>query len=320
MGCETGATRKAVVEQLEKIWSCVLASNLEKHPDRRARPVMSWPERDKLSSAWLLALPTGDTAISSPVFAEAAAAMLCIPSPVCSDKNGCVVGDRRVDLFGDGVQAARMEGDGWRTRHDFLKMVLARLFRWAKVPYQCEVFNLYAHLIPQDGLNRMERGRKRQGLVPDFMLGVVGERNQGSDELAELKVISCCPSRYPVAPPHPRQDRVGTRAVEKRAKMLTAEYRKKAREVDRVYGGGREVEVGRVDRKLTEYGQVRGLVFGAFGEASEGVHNLVQRIAESRVKAMGLQQGRDTYKGEMGVLVGQVRRILSVTAVRAQAE
>ena len=46
----------------------------------------------------------------------------------------------------------------------------------------------------------------------------------------------------------------------------------------------------------------------------------MQRIAECRVKAMGLQQGRDTYKGEMGVLVGQVRRILSVTAVRAQAE
>ena len=46
----------------------------------------------------------------------------------------------------------------------------------------------------------------------------------------------------------------------------------------------------------------------------------MQRIAECRVKAMGLQQGRDTYKGEMGVLVGQVRRILSVAAVRAQAE
>ena len=33
-----------------------------------------------------------------------------------------------------------------------------------------------------------------------------------------------------------------------------------------------------------------------------------------------MQQGRDSGKGELGVIVGQVRRILSVTAVRAQAE
>ena len=33
-----------------------------------------------------------------------------------------------------------------------------------------------------------------------------------------------------------------------------------------------------------------------------------------------MQQGRQTGSGELGVLVGQIRRILSVTAVRAQAE
>ena len=30
----------------------------------------------------------------------------------------------------------------------------------------------------------------------------------------------------------------------------------------------------RVQRKLVDFGKVRGLVFGAFGEASEGVHEL----------------------------------------------
>ena len=126
-GCVTGSTRKMVVEQMDKIWGSVLKKGLESHPDRRARPVMSWPERDKLSSAWLLALPTGDTALSSPVFAEAAAAMLCLHSPAC------------------------------------------------------EVFNLFTHLIPQEGLSRMDRGRKRQGLVPDFMMEVAGERRQGRE-------------------------------------------------------------------------------------------------------------------------------------------
>ena len=59
------------------------------------------------------------------------------------------------------------------------------------------------------------------------------------------------------------------------------------------------------------------LVFGAFGKASEAVHDLMLKTAVSRVYAMGLQQGRDSYKVELGVTVGQVRRILSVAAVRA---
>ena len=47
----------------------------------------------------------------------------------------------------------------------------------------------------------MERGRKRQGLVPDFMLELEGERGQKRDEqLAELKVICCCPSSYTLDP------------------------------------------------------------------------------------------------------------------------
>jgi hypothetical protein len=42
-------------------------------------------------------------------------------------------------------------------------MMFSKLMRWAKMPFQCEVFNMFAHLIPQQGLSRMERGRKRPG-------------------------------------------------------------------------------------------------------------------------------------------------------------
>ena len=125
----------------------------------------------------------------------------------------------------------------------------------------------------------MERGRKRQGLVPDFLLVLDGERGQKKDELAELKVIFCCPSRYNLIPPPPHPDRETVKAVDRRARVLTEEYTKKARDVDRVYGGVAEGTVGRVQRKLIDFGEVRGLVFGAFGECSEGVHELVQQLA-----------------------------------------
>ena len=155
--------------------------------------------------------------------------------------------------------------------------------------------------------------------MPDFMMEVTKENRRKQKELAELKVLCCCPSRYNMSPAPPG-DRDHVKAVDKRARVLTTEYRNKAKKVDMDFGGSVEGEVGRVERKLEDYGQVRGLVFGAFGEASEGVHELVQDLAVSRLQAVGLQQGRVSDKGEMAVLVGQIRRILSTTAVMAQVD
>ena len=45
-----------------------------------------------------------------------------------------------------------------------------------------------------------------------------------------------------------------------------------------------------------------------------------KNLANSRLKAQGLQQGREGGEGELGVVVWQVRRMLSIAAVRAQAE
>ena len=55
------------------------------------------------------------------------------------------------------------------------------------------MFGLFSHLIPQDGLSRIERGRKRQGLGSAW-LGLV-KRGEEKLVLAELKVLSC-PTRY----------------------------------------------------------------------------------------------------------------------------
>ena len=92
------------------------------------------------------------------------------------------------------------------------------------------MFGLFSHLIPQEGLSRIERGRKRQGLVPDFQLGLASDRGEDKLVLAELKVLSCCPTRY-----SPSSQ---VRAVDRRARALTGEYLAKAREVDRQKGWG----------------------------------------------------------------------------------
>ena len=93
-----------------------------------------------------------------------------------------VPGRATICQFGDSVVNARMRGDGWRRRHDAIKMRLKSLLQWAGIRAECEVFNAFADVIPQQGLSRIERGQRRQGLVPDFKLE--GERG-GEETLCE---------------------------------------------------------------------------------------------------------------------------------------
>ena len=181
-------------------------------------------------------------------------------------------GGERVCRWGDKVVSATMKGDGWRKRHDAIKLRIQHLLRGADIPVQCEVFNEFADLIPQAGLSRIERGRRRQGLVPDFKLR--GEEGEG-EVLCELKAMSACPSQYP-RNPRPRN---GVRGVERRADGLTAAYALKAKEIDWQYCGiprpprgqrGQPAaprQIGPVEARLRTYCKVRGWCFGAWGRS-----------------------------------------------------
>ena len=321
-GLIDGNLRSLLVEHRERMMGRVLEESLRRHPNQAARPVWSWPERDKLSSQWLLTLPGPDTTITSEEFKECVAALLCLPSPACAQLLGVRVGRASVDKFGDVVMAAALAGDGWRRRHDEVKMKLLGLLRWAGVQVDCEVFNIFAGLIPQQGLSRMEQGRKRQGLVPDFRLRVPaagGERPQVEDlALAELKVISCCPTRYK------RNPRATERAVDRRAATLPNEYLQHARKIDREFGGVAAGVVGPVEAKLLSFPPLRKWVFGAWGEVSQDVHTLVKDLATSRARHQrqlvgGWRWDRRSEEAEIAVYTGQVRRLLSVEGVRSQA-
>ena len=77
---------------------------------------------------------------------------------------------------------------------------------------------------------------------------------------------------------------------------------------------------GPVERRLDEFGELLGLVVGAWGEASERVNQLVQALAEARLTFQGLERGRPGSKEELGVCVGQVRKRMSMAAVKAQVD
>ena len=173
---------------------------------------------------------------------------------------------------------------------------------------------MFSHLIPAEGLTRIERGRKRQGLVPDFRLEIPSSTEGTKLQLAELKMICCCATWYPSS------SGVNVRGTDKRAEKLHGEYHKKAKDIDRniikIQNGGR----GPVEKKLDEYGKIIGLCFGAWGEASEDVHTLIHTLAKSRIASQNLRHGFRAEAAELGIITGQIRRRISLVAIKSQVE
>ena len=276
--------------------------------------------RDALSAQWVLSLPVGATRLSGEEFQEVVATHLCLPSPACVKVLGAKIPQDGgvVDAFGDNVRSAQLSEDGFRARHDLIKRVLTGLAQWGKLRVRCEVFGEFATLIPQQGWERVEewekqvRGRKRHGLVPDFKFPS-GWEAEGDARLAELKVISCCRSRYAALLTGQAKS-----PVQAYADSLTAEYLRKARQADTDFVGVPVGQQGPVEARLRGYGPVQGLVFGAFGEASEAVHEFVQVVAKGRATGVPGREGGP--KGEVAKLVGQVRRQGGGAAVKAQAK
>ena len=153
-------------------------------------------------------------------------------------------------------------------------------------------------------------------MVPDFKISVREAGGRNEQRLFEMKVISSCPTRYG------RNPRPGGRAVDRRSNLLQNEYAKKARKADRNYGGTPEGEVGRMEQKLLNYGRVRGLVVGAWGEISEDFKVLLQVMADRKEEELQAQTGGENRKSvtaQLAMYVSQNRQQLSKVCVQSQA-
>ena len=191
-----GSTRRLIVAERESLRHQLLTRALERHPDREARPVTVFPNiaDDKVAGRWLLATPSRDLSMSTPVFKEAMSAHLCLPSPAIRDGGwvGKRVGGRLkvIDKFGDAVMCCHdICGDTWRRRHDIVKQQIVTEATLANLPVDCEVYGLFSDLLPaqlqQEG-GELQYGRSRQGAVPDFKF-LMPTPEGPTPRLAELK-------------------------------------------------------------------------------------------------------------------------------------
>ena len=316
---EKGKSSRASITTLrEDLRHEAMVKCLEVHQDRLARPVFVYQNLDKLSDPWVQALPGPKTGLSAAVFAEAMAARLCLHSPavVASGKVGQPVarGGAIIDPFGDAINCCNaLPGDTWRTRHDTCKVAIARECLASKLPHDVEVYGLFAHLLPAVLVEQggdLQWARARQGLVPDFRIRLPTPQGP-QDSLAELKVISAGVTWHPRGAP-------GT-GVERRAATLAPHYRRELAKYDRRFHNTREGDVGPLVSLLQSFGKLEGLVVGPWGNGSSDLHSLVRILAESRVAHRVRGRGRVASENELGVVMGEVRRALSLDFVRAQA-
>ena len=249
--------------------------------------VKAFLSTDRFSQQFVSAPATTATTIDNGFFTEAWSIFMGTASPVCEPwaprefktKNGTdadgnpVYKTHVVDVYGNTVCSANgMGGDHWRQRHDALKNVIRNLCEWAGLSMHMEVLNMFAPVIQQFDLLQTECSeRQRQGLIPDMFF-------PGSNQLADIKCMSCCKSHYP---PARFRNATSHDAARVRQGKVHSQYHAKAKKIDSRFNNHSGNSPGPVSLKLSSFGRVRGLVCGAFGEGSPDLHRLCDKIAET---------------------------------------
>ena len=191
----------------------------------------------------------------------------------------------------------------------------------SSIHVDCEVYGQFSDLLPatlvQEG-GELQWGRARQGVVPDFKF-LINTPEGPESSLAELKTISAGKTWYPRG--------MKGKGTDLRAGRITKEYERKLRIYDVKYHGASPMVEGQPEPPpgplLTRFRSfpLQKLVAGAFGDLSSDFHQLLQTFAAARAEASALARGQagGAGAGELGKVMGEVRRAMSVTVVRSQA-
>ena len=164
----------------------------------------------------------------------------------------------------------------------------------------------------------LQWGRARQGVIPDFKL-MTNTPDGPQSSLAELKIISAGKTRYPRG--------VMGKGTDRRAALIPKEYETKLWKYDVKYHdtakkvrGQPTPPAGPLVRRLKSF-PMQTFVAGPWADLSGDLHEMLGVFARARAEASARSKGRagGASLGELGKIMGEVRRAMSVQVVRSQA-
>jgi len=266
---------------------------------------LSWLNVDVFSRVWVSAWPGTDAGMANDEFAEMVCVYLGLDSPACNGLVGKPIGStgRRLDAAGFRLTSVTLPGDGWRQQHDAVKWTVAEMAREANVPVDVEVYGLFEQHIAGVAEFRADTPfRSRQGMIPDLMIELDNRR-----KLYDVKTYHVGASTYTARNPR-------SRPVDRRAERVGKECLKDAHNIDVKYNGVSEDVRGPVEAKLRSYGNVEGLVVGAFGELSRTVDHLVGSLADVAAVRYNREIGMRNVQQAGGMLRWSYRLRLGMVA------
>jgi hypothetical protein len=105
-------------------------------------------------------------------------------------------------------------------------------------------------------------------------------------------------------------------AVHERELHVWHEYQSHARTLDRAYS---PAGTQPILQRLQSFGRTRGLIYGAYGEASADVHALLSMAAEAQAEQLWRAAGARTASEMRAILISRMRRRVGLGAVQAMA-
>lgn len=273
---------------------------------------------DKTSVAWARTWPTKALQFSNSDFAETVTNALGLPSPACQRFVGkAILGGKDVlDPYGHILLSHNrlVNRGGARTLwHDTMLFALDAGLHEASIPHTVEDGGVFGGVA--GGAYWQQAPSPATRIIPDLSIrGPEGTPSPGNISLYDAKTISDNPTRYTPA----RIEGRSPRPVEQRAADVHKDYVAHCKHFDRVVhatNGG----PGPFERRLAEFGQVTGLVFGHYGETSGGVKDLVRTISEQIALSTGLQEGARSIKDAKAAQKQRFNQTLSILSHRERA-
>lgn len=318
--------QKAITECIEEINFRALDDRIMQLPEGDERKV-AWRSVDRLSSQWVASWPTHKHEYGHQRLEEVMTTYLGCESPIVRPYRGRTIpcggngGARVCDPHGSQLANAILPG-GFTEPHDVIGWELFEITKEAGLPTELQPRHHFDSLIPVNILQDMTRNSG--GIIADAAVTVAlppasHEPNQPRVAarptrklLFDIKTIYRGGCHYSGGPNNTMQ----SGAVMGRAKKVNRDYLRSARRLDRRHSAAGTTPI---EDRLRSFTDVRGLVFGAYGEASRDVHLLLGVCATEIAKKCWREMGARTQDEARGFIIGQLRRRMGLITSEVMA-